>query len=268
MTASSGSSRWEVLALRYASRPSTRDNVFYRYHEYGEPDGPQEMAYYLWVLRNRDATILVDTGYSAVGGSRRGRGHLVAPLEALDQIGVGRDDVDLLINTHLHYDHTGHIDAFADTPLLVNETELAAWTSPLAERKHYAMHIEPDEVAVVQDRAELSTLTLISGEYQVADGITAIEVGGHSPGQTILAIETERGRVVLASDAVHFYEEIERDLACGVLVDLDRVYRAYDTIRELLDEAGATLLAGHDPLVMDRFESIPGASPSLGVRVG
>ena len=268
MSALPRAGRWEVLALRYASRPSTRDNVFYRYHEYGEPDGPQEMSYYLWVLRNRDATIVVDTGYSAAGGRRRGRGHLIAPLDALRQIGIRLDRVDLLVNTHLHYDHTGHLDAFADTPLLVNQTELSAWTGPLALRKHYAAHIEPDEVAVVQHRAERSTLTLMSGEHSVADGITAIEVGGHSPGQTILAIEGEHGRVVLASDAVHFYEEIERDLACGVLVDLERVYRAYDTIRDLLGEDGATLLTGHDPLVMDKFEPIPGAEPSLGVRVG
>jgi glyoxylase-like metal-dependent hydrolase (beta-lactamase superfamily II) len=268
MSALPGDGRWQVLALRYASRPSSRENVFYRYHEYGEPDGPQEMAYYIWVLRNRDATILVDTGYSAAGGARRGRGHLIAPMAALDRAGISPDRIDLVVNTHLHYDHTGHLDAFPQTPMLVNRTELGAWTGPLAGRFHYAAHIEPDEVAVVRRRAEQGSLTLMSGLHPVADGIVAIEVGGHSPGQTILVIEGELGPVVLASDAVHFYEEIDRDLACGVLVDLEQVYGAYDTIRDRMSEAGARLLAGHDPLVLERFEPFPGAAAEFAVRAG
>lgn len=259
--------RWEVYALRYASRMSSRDDVFYRYHQYGEPDAPKEMAYYIWVLRNAEATILVDTGYSAAGGGRRGRGHLIPPLEALGGIGVTGQNVDLVVNTHLHYDHTGHLAEFAEKPLLVNETELEVWTSPLAERIHYASHIESQEVAGVAARAAAGDVTLIGGEHVVAEGVTALAVGGHSPGQTILFVEGERGPVVLASDAVHYYEEVDRDRACGVLVDLEGVYRAYDTIRGRLAERGSVLLAGHDPLVMDRFEALPGEAGGFGVRV-
>jgi glyoxylase-like metal-dependent hydrolase (beta-lactamase superfamily II) len=259
-----GAGRWNVLALRYASRPATRSGVFYRYDEYGEPDGPQEMAYYLWVLRSERATVLVDSGYSARGGEHRRRGHIVAPLEALAAAGVRPEHVDLVVNTHLHYDHTGHLDAFADVPLLVNRTELEFWTGPMAAREQFAVHVEPEEIARVAERGDLR---LVDGRHDVAPGIVAIEVGGHSPGQTILVVDGVEAPVVLASDAVHFYEEVERDRACNVLVDLERVYRAYDTIRTLVDERGARLLAGHDPLVMDRFPRLPGAAADIGVRV-
>lgn len=266
MTGAIPSGRWEVLALRYASRPSTRGDVFYRYHEYGEPDGPQEMAYYFWLLRGPAGVILVDSGYSASGGRRRGRGHIVAPLNALAALGVAVTDVDLVINTHLHYDHTGHLESFAHAPLVLNATELAVWSGPVAERPQYAAHIEPAEVAGVVARVDAGdAVTLIGGEHPIADGIVAIEVGGHSPGQTILIVETAGGPVVLASDAVHFYEEIERDRACGVLVDLERVYGAYDTIRDHLAEPGTRLLAGHDPTVMERFEPL---AQTAGVRLG
>jgi glyoxylase-like metal-dependent hydrolase (beta-lactamase superfamily II) len=256
-------SGWSVVALRYAARPVTRSGVFHRYEEYGEPDGPQEMTYYVWVLRRDDRTILVDSGYSAAGAANRNRGHIVAPLDALARVGVRPPDVDLVVNTHLHYDHTGHLDAF-DAPLLVNATELEQWTSPLAARPQFAPHVEPGEIAAIAARDDL---VVMGAEHEVAPGVLAIEVGGHSFGQTILVVDGEQAPVILASDAVHFYEELDRDHACAVLTDLAQVYGAYDRIRTLADERGARVLAGHDPLVMDRFPRLPGAAAELGVRV-
>ena len=256
---------WSLTALRYASRMTTRSDVFLRYGEYREPDGPQEMAYYLWLLRSAERTIVVDTGFSATGGGRRGREFLVEPLEALRRVRVDPGAVDLLIVTHLHYDHTGHLDAFADTPTVVSRSEVDFWTGPLAARAQFAAHIEADEVRRLAERVSDGGVVLIEGEHEVAPGVVSIEVGGHSPGQTILAIDGEGGPILLASDAVHFYEEVERDRACAVLHDLARVYLAYDTIREHV-ERGARLVAGHDPLVMDRFPRLE-VDPGLGVLV-
>jgi len=253
---------WTLTALRYASRMTTRSDVFLRYGQYGEPDGPQEMTYYLWVLRKGERTIVVDTGFSAAGGGARGRTFLVEPLEALRRVGVAPEAVELLIVTHLHYDHTGHLDAFADVPAVVSRSEVEFWTGPLAARTQFAAHIEPGEVRGLDQR---SGVTLLAGEQEVAPGVVSIEVGGHSPGQTILAIEGEHGPILLTSDAVHFYEEVERDRACGVLHDLARVYEAYDTIRAHVHR-GARLVAGHDPLVMDRFPRLE-SDPELGVLV-
>ena len=114
-------------------------------------------------------------------------------------------------------------------------------------------------------RARAGEVTLIEGEQEVAPGVVSIEVGGHSPGQTILAIDGETGPILLTSDAMHFYEEVERDRACAILVDLAGVYRSYDTVRAHADR-GARLVAGHDPLVMDRFPRLD-ADPELGVMV-
>lgn len=244
---------------------TTRSDVFLRYAEYREPDGPQEMTYYLWVLRSQTQTIVVDTGFSASGGGRRGRAFLVEPLEALRRAGVDPHAVDVVVNTHLHYDHTGHLDAFGDAPVLVPRTELDFWTGPLAARTQLGAHIEAPEVAALAERVRTGAVTLMGGEHEIAPGVVSFEVGGHSPGQTILLIDGAGGAVVLASDAVHFYEEVERDRACAVLVDLAAVYRAYDTIREHVDR-GARLVAGHDPLVMDRFPRLE-VDPELGVLV-
>jgi glyoxylase-like metal-dependent hydrolase (beta-lactamase superfamily II) len=256
---------WTLTALRYASRMTTRSDVFLRYGQYGEPDGPQEMTYYLWALRNGSQTIVVDTGFSAAGGGARGRTFLIEPLEALRRAGVEPEAVDMVINTHLHYDHTGHLDAFGDAPVLVNRTELEFWTGPYAQRAQFGAHIEPSEVEDVAAGVQSGAVRLLDRETEVAPGVTVSEVGGHSPGQTILFIQGEQGPILLASDAVHFYEEVERDRACCVLVNLELVYRAYDIIRAGV-RAGGRLVAGHDPLVMDRFPRLE-ADPDLGVLV-
>jgi glyoxylase-like metal-dependent hydrolase (beta-lactamase superfamily II) len=60
------------------------------------------------------------------------------------------------------------------------------------------------------------------------------------------------GPVILASDAVHYYEELERDRPFSIVASLADMYATYDQIRELA-EAGARVVAGHDPLVADRF---------------
>ena len=256
---------WTVTALRYASRMTTRSDVFLRYAQYGEPDGPQEMTYYLWVLRNGERTIVVDTGFSAAGGRSRGREFLVEPMEALARAGVDAGAVDTVINTHLHYDHTGHLDAFGDTPVLVNRTEFEFWTGVYAERTQFSAHIEPAEIAALAARVQTGAVTLIDRETEVVPGVVVAEVGGHSPGQSIVFINGERGPIAVASDAVHFYEELERDRPCAILADLELVYRAYDILRAWT-RGGGRLVAGHDPLVMERFPRLE-ADPELGVLV-
>ncbi|HEX3688128.1 MAG TPA: N-acyl homoserine lactonase family protein [Solirubrobacteraceae bacterium] len=259
------SAGWTVTALRYASRMTTRSDVFLRYAQYGEPDGPQEMAYYLWVLRNGERTIVVDTGFSAAAGGSRRREFLVAPLAALARAGVMPDAVDTVINTHLHYDHAGHLDAFGDAEVLVNRTEFEFWTGVYAGRTQFGAHIEPAEIGALAARLEAGAVTLMDRETEVTPGVVVAEVGGHSPGQSVVFIEGEQGPIALASDAVHFYEELDRDRPCAILVDLELVYRGYDIIRTWI-RGGGRLVAGHDPLVMDRFPRLE-ADPELGVLV-
>ena len=107
----------------------------------------------------------------------------------------------------------------------------------------------------------------LGARTELAPGVTAIDVGGHSPGQLILAVETDGGPVVLASDAVHLYEEYERDRPFEVVADLAEMYRAYDVIRDLCRRPGAVMVPGHDPEVMDRFARLEGPAAGVAVRI-
>src|SRR5262245_38125419 len=225
------------------------------------------MDYFFWVLRDGERTVLVDTGFDLSAGARRGRTCLCPPLQALVRLGVARESVSRVILTHMHYDHTGNIGAFPQAELVVPGRELDFWSGPLAGRFQFATTVEPEEIAHLVSAREDGRVRRVEGTELVAPGITGIVVGGHSPGQHVLVVGGNRGHIVLASGALHYYEKPERDLPFDVLADLEDVYRAFDTLRELARAPGAVLVAGHDPAVLDRFPSVGGAADGLAVRV-
>jgi glyoxylase-like metal-dependent hydrolase (beta-lactamase superfamily II) len=251
---------YEVTALRYGTRTTTKSECYYRWSSYGEPDAAIGMDYFFWVLRGEAGAIVVDTGFHRDVGERRGRTCLCAPIEALRRIGVGPEAVETVILTHLHYDHTGNVDAFPDAELVLQRRELEFWTSPEAKEPRHAAVVEPDEI----ERIAAAGPRLLEGDGEIAPGIEAICVGGHSPGQTVLLVEGKGGPVVLASDAIHYYEELELERPFEVYYDLDAMVEGYRTVNELAGRPGAALVAGHDPEVMSRF---PVIEDGLGVRV-
>jgi glyoxylase-like metal-dependent hydrolase (beta-lactamase superfamily II) len=238
--------RYEVHSLRYATLRSSKASLYYRYESYGEPDAVVEMAYYFWLLRNGDDTIVVDCGFDPEVGARRGRTCLCPPVEALRALGVEPETVSTVVLTHLHYDHIGNLAAFPAATFVVPRRELEFWTGPIASRFQFASVVEPEEIAFVQRAAAEGRVRLIDGTEEIADGVRAITVGGHSPGQQVIAVRGEDGDVVIASDAAHFCEELELERPFAVLHDLEQMYAAYGVLKGFA-AAGAVVIPGHDP---------------------
>jgi glyoxylase-like metal-dependent hydrolase (beta-lactamase superfamily II) len=257
----------EVIAVRYATRGTRKSEVYHEYAAYGEPDAEIAMDYFFWVIRSAMETILVDTGYDLAAGERRGRTCLCPPLEALDRIGIARDSVDRILLTHLHYDHTGNVNAFPGAELLVHSRELDFWTGPYARRRLFAAVAEPDEIALIESAKSAGRVRLLGDDEEIAKGVRSIRVGGHSPGQLVTVVDTAEGTAVLASDAIHYYEELERDWPFNIIWNLQEMYEGYDLLHELARAPGAALVAGHDPAVLERFAPLSQETAGLAVRV-
>ena len=71
---------------------------------------------------------------------------------------------------------------------------------------------------------------------------------------------------MLASDAVHFYEELEFDRPFSVVGDLAQMYAAYDTLKELA-RTGAEVVPGHDPEVARRYPRADATGVVEAVRI-
>jgi len=248
---------YEVLAVRYGTRRTSASDVFLNYATYREPDRPLRMDYFFWVVRSA-RTVVVDTGFSPAGGAARGRTTLMDMSSALRAAGVSPDEVAQVIVTHAHYDHIGGLPAFGSAEVIMTRSEYDFWTGPLAHRALFAHAAEDNEIRYLQALRHTGRLTLAGRSHQVAPGIELTEVGGHTPGQAIVTVRAGQERLVLASDAVHYYEELERDRPFSTVANLADMYAAFDQIREMEQDAGTSVVAGHDPAVAERFAALEG----------
>jgi glyoxylase-like metal-dependent hydrolase (beta-lactamase superfamily II) len=234
---------------------------------YGEGDAPQQMDFFLWVVRNAETTIVVDTGFDLEVAERRTRTCLIPPAEALALAGVPPATVEHVVLTHLHYDHIGNLAAFPRASFEVQGREIDFWKGPHARRGQFAALAEPLELAAIEAAALAGRVRRLEGDSPIAPGVMTLWTGGHTPGQQIVVVRGARSIVVLASDALHFYEELDGDRPFLVLSDLAEVYAGYELLRELA-AMGATIVPGHDPAVLNRFPRMPGRLGEMGVRVG
>jgi glyoxylase-like metal-dependent hydrolase (beta-lactamase superfamily II) len=258
MTRAAVAPPYRVVAVRYGERETRLSEVYYGWSYYNEADAPVRMSYYFWILQPADGNpIVVDSGYSPALSAEKDRPFLCTPADALTRLGINGADVEHVVVTHLHYDHIGNLDLFPNAEFVVAQRELDFWSSPVAQRPHFAHHADFDGTAFLTQAASEGRVRPVLDELEVAPGIRCMLVGGHSPGQLIVSIDAVGGEVLLASDAVHYYDEFERDRPFAVVYDLADFYRAFDTIRTLT-EAGQTLVPAHDALVMERYPRVPG----------
>lgn len=258
---------YEVIVVRHGTREARRSEVFLNYGQYGEPDGPFVVDYYLWILRSRSTTILVDTGFARGPAEARGRTVLVEPAEVYRQLGVETDEPYPVVITHAHYDHIGNVGLFPRSTVVISGAELDFWTSPVAGKPLIAHFTESDEVTALVRAEEEGRLRRFSGSTEIAPGVVVTEVGGHTPGQSMVTVPTTEGVVLLTSDAVHFTEELDRDMPFISVTDLPALYQGLQLVRDLVGEGAVDhVLTGHDAAVLDRLEPYrPELSGTAGV---
>ncbi len=254
---------YEVYAIKYARRESTRNQNFL----FPDPhDGPMPIDYYVWAVANSERSIVVDTGFSAIEAHARGREHLRCPAESLAQIGIQSKDVKDVILTHIHYDHCGNIESFPEARFVVQEREVA-----FATGRNMAHDILRHAYTVRDVQALIGALyerrvALVDHSAEIAPGVTVHHVGGHTDGLQIVRVRTRRGWMVLASDAAHFYANMNLPNPYPLLYKVGDMLRGFDEMRSLADSP-THIIPGHDPLVIERFPAVSTASRGIIARL-
>jgi glyoxylase-like metal-dependent hydrolase (beta-lactamase superfamily II) len=93
------------------------------------------------------------------------------------------------------------------------------------------------------------------GDYDLRSGISVHWVGGHTRGLQIVRVHTQRGWIVLASDASHYLENQRRRAPFPIVVDAADMLRGFELIEKLADSP-QHIIAGHDPLTNDLYKSV------------
>lgn len=247
---------YEIFAVKYGERVGTRGSIFIG----GDPhEAPLAMDYFVWAIRNADRTIVVDTGFSKAEGERRGRTYTQSPADGLRKIGIEPNDVKDVIISHMHYDHAGNLDMFPNARFHLQTAEMA-FAMGRGITFGVLGHSFTKEDALQTLQATFAyRVQYYQGDADIAPGIKVHFIGGHAAGLQCVSVETKRGRVVLATDAAHYYESFMEEPSFTTHINMLGMLEGYRTLRRLAP-ADSHIVPGHDPMVLDRY---PAAGPGL-----
>ena len=252
---------WQVYAVRYAHHFRTARENFLG----GDPhdESPMPMDYFVWAVIPEDGgverAIVIDTGFDDAMARQRGREFLHCPGEGLRQIGIEPAKVQDVILSHMHYDHAGNHDLFPAARYHIQDREMKFSTGRWMSHAHCRLPFEAEDVVAMVRRIFSGRTVFHDGDEELSPGLSLHYVGGHSMGLQILRVNTRRGAVVLASDAAHYYANLERGLPYPITYNVAEVMEGYRRAYALADSP-AHVIPGHDPLVLARY---PAPRPEL-----
>lgn len=264
---------YEVYALKYGHRPARRSEHFVG----GDPhDEPMDMDYFVWAIVDpgrvdvdgadphgagpgSPRAWVVDTGFEEADGTRRRRTTVRSVTDALGTIGVAAADVADVVITHLHYDHIGGHAEFPRASFHLQDAEMAFATGRYMTHKLFSHAFT---VGQIQDLVGLvfdQRVTFHDGAGELAPGISLQHVGGHTMGLQVVRVHTAAGWLVLASDAAHYYEHLDRGRAFTTVFNVGDMLEGHRRCRAMAS-APWMVIPGHDPRVLERH---PAAGPGL-----
>lgn len=195
-------------------------------------------------------------GYFGEAGLKYNTFHFLPGEEVaarLSATGVAPADVDLVINSHLHYDHSGGNDQLPNADVVVQSRE---WAHACACADQNLGYLSKD-FDTGQRRLE------VDGEHDIfGDGsVVCLPTFGHTPGHQSLRVKTQHGgEFILCGDACYLKESLEQMHAPGVIADKAAALAVFQRFREM-QARGSTIMYGHDP---EFWKTVPQAPVRLG----
>src|SRR5574341_502365 len=190
-----------------------------------------------WLVHGASCNILVDAGpcdpTTAAAQYRRAlsQGPEQRLPAALQRGGMTPADVDLVILTHLHWDHSYSLELMTKATILVQKEEVRYAMAPLpTDRRAYGLAFRGFRPGWFEayDRFEL-----VDGDKDALPGVAVYLLPGHTPGSQGVGVETREGTYLIAGDNVPLLEnwtgdEHLRHIPSGLHVDLEAYFRSFD----------------------------------------
>ncbi len=210
----------------------------------------------MWYIEGAGKRILVDSGGGDPTWSARyhrplERSEEEDPVTAIKMLGLSPADIDIILLTHLHWDHCFNNDLFPNAKIIVQDEEI-----------HYAMNPLPCHTLIYESQLigmtppwlkSLDRMEIIKGEREIEPGITLITLPGHTPGFQGVLVNLKSGRYMITGDTTPLWENWEGDargfrIPSGVHVSLTDYYNTFKKIASLADQ----VLPGHDMRVLQK----------------
>jgi len=228
--------------------------------ERGATEEPVELPVPAWLVQHPRGTVLFDTGMHS---ELTGPGELLDAVQLFFEVGLRADqlvdrqveaagvaaaDVDLVVLSHLHFDHTGGLALVPDARVVVQRDEWEAGADDeLAARNGF----RAEEYRLGHE------VVLADGEHDLfGDGlVTCIPTPGHTPGHQSLRVRLVDREVVLAADCAYFTATLDGGPLPPIGHDRELHAASLERLRALR-AGGATVIPGHDRAAFDALPAV------------
>jgi glyoxylase-like metal-dependent hydrolase (beta-lactamase superfamily II) len=217
-----------------------------------------DIAMMIWVLKGADGRIaIVDSGFHRDQYFRQFTvKDYIKPSEAIGPLGLKPEDVTDILLSHMHWDHAGGIDLFPSARVWVQKDEYDYYTSDAWQSRNTHGGIDADDVLEVVKRNTQGKVSFLRGDDDVSLSGIVFGVGGkHTWASQFVTVQTRAHTVVIASDNMYLYENLDAHAPIAQTLDAVSNLRTQDRMRSLASEP-RLLIPGHDPAVFARFPHV------------
>ena len=217
-----------------------------------------DIAMMIWVLKGADGRIaIVDSGFHRDQYFRQFTvKDYVKPSEAIAPLGLEPEDVTDILLSHMHWDHAGGIDLFPAARVWVQKDEYEHYTGDAWQSGTTHGGIDADDVLEIVKRNTQGKVSFVRGDDDTSlSGITFGVGGRHTWASQFVTVQTRRHMVVIASDNMYLYENMDTHTPIAQTLDAVSNLRTQDRMRALASEP-RLLVPGHDAAVFARFPKV------------
>lgn len=245
--------QYQVYAVRYATVP----NFPLRGLVAGAPrDARTDLAMTLWVIRAPDGRVMLfDAGFYRDKFITQWKPRdYVTPAQAVERLGIMPGDVQDVVISHIHWDHADGVDLFPNAHVWLQQDEYDYYVGPFGAPLHTGID-SLDAQMLFTLNAEGRVSRIAGDSAEVFPGIRAYLGGKHTYASEYLSVPTRSGTVILASDNVYLYENLDDHRPIAQTLDSLSNLAAQRRMLALASKP-ALIVPGHDPAVFTRFPRV------------
>ena len=245
--------KYEIYAIRYAT---LKDFAVSGLVAGADPSRKLDIAMMVWLVKGGGHNILVDSGFYRDQFMRQWHpADYSKPSDAVARAGVKADEITDVTISHIHWDHADGFDLFPKAKIWIQKDELEYYAGEAWNGRRRSAADPDDIVGLVKLNTE-GRVALVNGDAQeILPGITCYIGGKHTYASQFVGVNTSAGTVVLASDNMYLYENMEKHLPIAQTLDAASNLRAQDRMKQLAANP-KLIIPGHDPAVMKNFPEV------------
>ena len=236
---------YTIYPLKVGNIVEPEPRIFYL----GDCDKTVALGNFFFLVKGEGRNLLVDTGVTKADGDRFNPSVAQRPEEdpfaQLARHGVELESIEIVIATHLHWDHVSPaVLRMPNAKVYVDPRELGMVLSP--PHPWFAQFVYGKVIERLL--AEGRFVETHDGD-EVAPGVRILSTPGHTFGGQSVVVETARGRAVITGDVCFTYRNLDEDIPGGFNCNLVECFTSLARIREVAD----IVLPSHDLELLERF---------------